>query len=180
MACVGLVRKICMLCANKLGKEEDMKTDGQLVADSTTATQSKINPKRLRTVLIIITLFGLGLFVTNLVAQKARERSLRIEQVHRLKNLGLMLRVATTDNPSQTWGEFYQENSPNFLIDPISNKPFIIVQTNISLSELRHLPGKILAYPPDIQKSGGNCLLSDGSVQSIHVARSRNELPLVN
>ena len=161
-----------------------MKTDGQLVADSTTATQSKINPKRLRTVLIIMALFGLGLFITNLVAQKARERSLRIEQVHRLKNLGLKLRVATTDNPSQTWGEFhqgfYQENSSIFLIDPISNKPFIIVQTIISLSELRHLPGKILAYPPDIQKSGGNCLLSDGSVQSIHVARSRNELPLVN
>jgi len=148
---------------------EDMKTDATGHSPNPAKINRTINSKRLKIVLILIGLFCVGSFSTYLVMQKAQERVLRMEQANRLKNLGLALRVATTDNSSQNWEDFIRGIPTNNIIDPISNKPFVIVNTNKYLSELAHFPSRVLAYPPDVEKTGGNCLLTDGSVHSFAV-----------
>jgi hypothetical protein len=122
------------------------------------------NKTGLKRVLSLAVVAALGALFFQYV-EETQEKSLRMLQANRLKNIGLAIRV-------NAQGPGMKPNSiaalmnngaidASNLLDPVSGKPFVL------LGGEETQPQKAIAYSPWVEGKGGACLFADGSVQSL-------------
>jgi hypothetical protein len=106
------------------------------------------------------------------------QKSLRIEQTNRLKQLGLALRIFDTDNPGQKLTNLNQLVAsgyarPKAMIDPLNGEPFVLAKQPSEAG-----PQDVIIYGTRSKSGGGNAVLGDGSVQSLNSLRFKEAIHL--
>jgi hypothetical protein len=104
------------------------------------------------------------------------QKSLRIEQTNRLKQLGLALRIFDTDNPGQRLTNLNQLVAsgyarPEALIDPLNGEPFVLAKQSSEAG-----PQDVMIYGARAKSGGGNAVMGDGSVQSLESRRFKEAI----
>ena len=136
-------------------------------AEGTRSIENSANRKGRRNSVPKLWLVMAGLAVLMVLAfqvnEQVHQKSLRILQAQRLKNIGLAVRVYTADHgtPPDSLAVLTNEIADAIaLIDPISAEPFMIVGGTETPAQ------GVMAFSPWIEGQGGACVMGDGSVHS--------------